>query len=844
MGNCIDPTDIADSSYNGIAYGARIAVFDIGVAGNDVVLAMPDDLRDLFHPSYFAGARIHSNSWGGSYWYDSYSLETDIFAYDHPDFLVFFAGGNDGAERAVLSPALAKNAVGVAGSNQYPPDTMAPYSSWGPVFDGRIKPDITTPGTNIHSVSAQPEGSSSETCSLIIRSGTSMATPAAAASAALIRQYFEDPLFWAHSCNITYAMCSGGPFTPSGYLLKALLLHSGIGIKTPVGKVPDQHQGYGLVDLYSLLPLNNSNFSLFVDDNALMEFSQLSYELEVVSSETPLKVTLSWFDPPNTVFAAKVLLHDLDLLLITPSGDTLLGNSWVSNGLPLKGATRDELNNNEQITVTSPALGTWTVIVQAKLFTESVLQTLGLVITGDLYLLGQLIDKYDASKALQCLSKLGDSRGYPLAVSMMDFLHGDGWKDGAHYAFYDNYSIEIYSGTLQPGLFYGVDTVCLDPGTYTLSLVMTEVLALETTQLDIAVCGIFLSPLTRTQNVTIRGPSEVIGNNESLIVYDPSSTCVSQCNAEPHVTLNLLLEESNLCEGWGGAYFAFHDGSDGSDGWSGGTLEWGCSAVKPVCLPLKSQCYISYLYVPDTLKDYYPILGLAGAENCAYRQSPDTTVAMVCIDQDFTGGEVTFYSSHPFDRSVSLESWEEVKGLIGQSSEIGKCPIQTDLIIDGHNFSCLRNCDGFTDVGSFMQDSSRACNYLLNKIYIPCGTFTISRNMCPRPTCADSCSIEDWCYFGAALSVNCDEREYIPWVVHDENIMSIYSACMNAAVSDTANYSSLEKIIVPGISLIIIVCSVVVITIILFPSKQFGRGTLRIQGEDPSLPSEEDDLLR
>lgn len=61
---------------------------------------MPDDLRELFVPSYLAGARIHSDSWGGGYWYDSYALEVDSYVYENDDFLAFFAGGNDGQERS------------------------------------------------------------------------------------------------------------------------------------------------------------------------------------------------------------------------------------------------------------------------------------------------------------------------------------------------------------------------------------------------------------------------------------------------------------------------------------------------------------------------------------------------------------------------------------------------------------------------------------------------------------------------------------------------------------------------------------------------------------------------
>jgi hypothetical protein len=62
-----------------------------------------------------------------------------------------------------------------------------------------------------------------------------MSTPVVAANAALIRQYFEDEDFWKKYCNKKYELCSSGSFSPSGSLLKALILQSGIGLKTYTG---------------------------------------------------------------------------------------------------------------------------------------------------------------------------------------------------------------------------------------------------------------------------------------------------------------------------------------------------------------------------------------------------------------------------------------------------------------------------------------------------------------------------------------------------------------------------------------------------------------------------------
>ena len=54
-----------------------------------------------------------------------------------------------------------------------------------------------------------------------------MASPAAAGAALLIREYFMDTSnkFWSGLCNSAYKYCKS--FTPSGVLLKALILHSG-----------------------------------------------------------------------------------------------------------------------------------------------------------------------------------------------------------------------------------------------------------------------------------------------------------------------------------------------------------------------------------------------------------------------------------------------------------------------------------------------------------------------------------------------------------------------------------------------------------------------------------------
>ena len=113
--------------------------------------------------------------------------------------LILFSAGNYGAEgpSSVYSPKNAKNALVVGATesgtwfthprSRNDPSSVAYFSSVGPTFDGRIKPDLVAPGYWIMSSSAG-SNPNRKSCDVHHSSGTSMATPVLAGAAALARE--------------------------------------------------------------------------------------------------------------------------------------------------------------------------------------------------------------------------------------------------------------------------------------------------------------------------------------------------------------------------------------------------------------------------------------------------------------------------------------------------------------------------------------------------------------------------------------------------------------------------------------------------------------------------------
>ncbi len=102
--------------------------------------------------------------------------------------VVCVAAGNSGPGAGTLgSPGCAKPVITIGATDKQ--DGMASYSSRGPTADGRVKPDVCFPGSSIHSCRAKGTAMGDPIDNFYTTaSGTSMATPHASGTCALLLQ--------------------------------------------------------------------------------------------------------------------------------------------------------------------------------------------------------------------------------------------------------------------------------------------------------------------------------------------------------------------------------------------------------------------------------------------------------------------------------------------------------------------------------------------------------------------------------------------------------------------------------------------------------------------------------
>jgi len=375
---------------DGTAKGAQLYVQDIGTVGQgetcalgdeDLLGYVPEDLADLFGPAGLvyndpiAPVRVHSDSWGTSTnEYDLQARMIDAFVWSHPDLVIVFPSGNAGPGTATVgAPGTAKNLLTVGGAGnpdnvQFGDDQedLADLSGRGPTKDGRIKPTVITIFDG-DSVMSDGDAFSGSGLADAHWTGTSYATPAAAAAATIIRQYFADGWY-----PTGQPLASNGR-NPSAALVRALLVASaeqmtGSGASRE-DVWPNFEQGFGRVRLASVLPIvaEGDPFRLRVVDATagLLTGEAATYTFRVPAGGGRVRFVLAWSDYPAALAAAKSLVNDLDLEVIAPDGTVYRGNRFgpMANAGSVPGGPFDTTNVEEAVFLAAAIPGVWTVRV-------------------------------------------------------------------------------------------------------------------------------------------------------------------------------------------------------------------------------------------------------------------------------------------------------------------------------------------------------------------------------------------------------------------------------------------------------------------------------------------------
>jgi serine protease AprX len=433
---------------------------------------IPNDVRDLLNEAYNWGVRVHNNSWGGGQFgiYDQQSAQFDDFIHQHQDMNVIVAAGNAGTdsdgdgyvdENSTTSPATAKNVLTVGASENerstggyqytwgqawpqdYPADPtwgdhlsdnrehLAAFSSRGPLADGRIKPDVVAPGTNILSVrSSQADYDGwgmPYNQYYMYMGGTSMASPLAAGATTLVRDYYLE---------------SEGYANPSAALIKATLINSAVDIEgygngaEEAGQpIPNNHEGWGRVDVGAATTPGERQF---VDDITGISTGDVETYQYNVKQGQPFKVTLAWSDSPGSPAASKALVNDVNLCVIAPDGTTVYRGNYFSGGWSQPGGSADSTNNVENVYVETPSSGWWTVEVVGHNIPQGP-QLFALVVDGDVSLSEDLT-----------VTSIDPTRGPNNGVLANVVIQGTG--------FGDNLNVDlIYEAEVIPGTDLNVD---------------------------------------------------------------------------------------------------------------------------------------------------------------------------------------------------------------------------------------------------------------------------------------------------------------------------------------------------------------------------------------------------
>ena len=290
------------------------------IQSSDFSNIYPDEVATL------QGAATQNHSYGTEIenFYGSLANAYDSQLFLNTDLTHCFSSGNTGLQgyKSITGNfKQSKNSIAIGCIDQN--EIIMPFSSKGPAYDGRIKPELVAFSTQ----------------------GTSNSTALATGIVTLMKQHYKT----IHNITLNNA------------LTKAILINSA---KDLGNTGPDFTYGYGNINADKCLKTISEN--RIISGNLSSDQTN-SHAITVPENAKNLKITLVWNDLPAAINSNISLVNDLDIEVISPDNTSFL--PWILNpDTPEQQAVRgkDKINNSEQVTIENPASGSYTITIMGS----------------------------------------------------------------------------------------------------------------------------------------------------------------------------------------------------------------------------------------------------------------------------------------------------------------------------------------------------------------------------------------------------------------------------------------------------------------------------------------------
>jgi hypothetical protein len=329
---------LIDPKGRGMSPNSTLYAYDFnGDIQIEMDTAIPNHTLSVSNHSYGSSATCGLS--GSGVTYASRSRSTDINLNNYNYHLHVHSSGNSqssctgGWSTITGSGKPAKNSLLVA--NITTAEAISSSSSFGPVQDGRVKPEISAFGTSVFSTYIPLN-------SYGTISGTSMATPGITGSAALLYQRYKQ----LNSNNL-----------PPSTLIKNIIMNAAFDLGNPG---PDYKFGFGRINALESVKILETNRYIL---NSISNGANNTSNITIPANTAKLRVMLTWNDPAGTANANPCLVNNLDLTVV--NGATTYYPWILDKNNPGSSATKgvDAVSNIEQVEIDNPPAGNYTINV-------------------------------------------------------------------------------------------------------------------------------------------------------------------------------------------------------------------------------------------------------------------------------------------------------------------------------------------------------------------------------------------------------------------------------------------------------------------------------------------------